>query len=203
MRLMSKRTILIIVLIVAALGVVIAAFLFFGRLGKESKPTQQGSLFTEPFKKVLSQEETYQDEAGFSFKHPKGARVEEVNLEDDSVYSSLELTLSGKTGKLTIDLRDTTYKSVDDWLAKDRTAPKNAKISGETKLATFPAKQYTSSSGLLTVAIDQGVLYRIEAPGTSWEEVYDKIVSTFTLTAGSTSASSEANVIYEEEEIVE
>ena len=99
----------------------------------------------------------------------KEITVKDVTPDNEIYYTVLELTEKGM--KLTLNIKDTASKTVEDWL-KSSEAPKDLKLYGATSLGETAATQYADDSKLYTVAIDQGVLYFIEGPkdGGFWEE---------------------------------
>jgi hypothetical protein len=156
-----------------------------------------------PFKKKATADKTYTDEAGFSFSYPKDVTVEDVTPEDGKAYSVLTLTYQEKV--VTLQALETSYKTVEDWLAKDKSAPKGVTLVGATTLGAVSAKQYSLGDKLMTVAVDQGVVYLIEGPqdGDYMEDTQNLLVSTFAFADMESNTPATTNVVYEEEEVVE
>lgn len=151
----------------------------------------------------------YADESGFSFDYPENLTIKDATPDD--YYSLLELNGSGG-GKLTITVKDTDVQTIDEWFDKDGDAPKTATVAGATSLGNLSAKQYSFSRGadklLLTIAIDQGIVYLVESPVSAfWEEAQTIIVSSFKIgeipPSSGSAGSGGSGAIYEEEEIVE
>jgi hypothetical protein len=169
----------------------------------------------ENIKQVL-----YTDESGFSFKYPENYKVEDLTEEaGKEYYTKLEIRENqGSQGdrgdrgkiKMRIEMKDTEYKSVEEWLSKDKEAPESAKLKGAVELDGVAAVQYETENKLFTAAIDQGVLYLIGSEKEN-KAVYNLLVSSFNFeeeadTGGggaSGSSGGGGNVIYEEEEVVE
>jgi hypothetical protein len=169
----------------------------------------------ENIKQVL-----YTDESGFSFKYPENYKVEDLTEEaGKEYYTKLEIRENqGSQGdrgdrgkiKMRIEMKDTEYKSVEEWLSKDKEAPESAKLKGAVELDGVAAVQYETENKLFTAAIDQGVLYFIGSEKEN-KAVYNLLVSSFNFeeeadTGGggaSGSSGGGGNVIYEEEEVVE
>lgn len=205
---MSKRTLIA----TGVIAVVIVAGLGWALLTKNQGPKSllETAGTTPKTQATTEKEETYTDSAGFSFKHPESIAVADKTPNDDAYYTLLTLTSkTSKGGPLTIIIKDTSFKTVDDWLAKDSTAPSGATLAGATSLGGISAKQYTKTGKLWTVAIDSGILYLIEGTrdGGYWDKVQDLAVSSFTLgkpqAPQPASGGSDSGTIYEEEEVIE
>jgi len=56
----------------------------------------------------------YEDYAGFKFSYPGDLKVFEVEIDNNSVYSSLEIR-SSKGGKVLLRVADTSFKTLKDW----------------------------------------------------------------------------------------
>ncbi|MDO8503398.1 MAG: hypothetical protein Q7S60_01780 [bacterium] len=203
---MSKRTLIA----TGIIAVIIVGGLVWALLTKNQGPR---SLLgptgtTTKTKGAAEKEETYTDTSGFSFKHPESIVVADKTPNGDAYYTLLSLTSEAKKdGSLTITIMDTNFKTLDDWLAKDSTAPSGATLAGAISLGGISAKQYTKSGKLWTIAIDKGILYLIEGPkdGDYWDKVQDLAASSFTTAKpeASKSAPSDSGAIYEEEEVIE
>lgn len=175
---------------------------------------KQGSGNISPQTLLNSQEtaedmeqETYTDDADFSFKYPKGMKVTDKTPEDNVHYSLLSVS-DGKE-EMVISMKDTAYKTIDQWLAKDKDAPKEASLVGATSLSGLSARQYLQDGKVWIVAQDQGVLYLVTAPDQKdiWQKATNLFISTFTRESqtptSTTTDNTIDNTIYEEEEVVE
>ncbi len=206
---MSKKQILIILVVmgIIILGGATSYFLFKSKTGSQVKNTGQSDTSEKSTEATL----VYKDNAGFSFEYPKSIKVKDVTPNDDSSYSVLSLTKTG--GEIKITVIDTTAKTADEWI-KSTSGVKEASLVGATTLAGLSAKQYSTSSKLLTVAIDGGILYLVEGPASQsqggpkdtgfWEDAQNKIASTFSLTESSNSSGTPSSGdVVEEEEVVQ
>jgi hypothetical protein len=154
----------------------------------------------------------YEDEAGFSFSYPENVTVSQKDLEDESIYSSLELTNPEyPEEKLIIKVSDTTQKTVDKWL---KTIFKEEQIgSSEAKLATLNGIKVNYPKSLVFIAIDSNISFFVQSPKSNvfWTNTFEKILDSFVLdiapkTTTSTSgisSSSTSDIIDEGEEIVQ
>lgn len=153
----------------------------------------------------------YEDEAGFSFEYPERLVIKDLTGEEE--YSVLEISSLEHEGKTVIKVVDTKYSSVDDWLKK---AKETTEVGGsrEIELGGMPGRQiqFENPRRLMTIAIDEGVMFFVESPlepdGLFWNKVHNSIGSSFVLTeeiipvAGG-EAPVAGGVIYEEEEVIE
>lgn len=207
---MSQKWIIILFL---AIIFGLASGVGFWLLGKKETPKfPLADTASQTSKIELGKTVNYYDkEVGYSFDYPEKITVKDNTPDDNVYYVVLELVSNKLQGKMQIIMRDTQSNTIDDWFGEDKEAPRLARVSGATKLGDISAKQYTYAEGnkrmLLTVAVEDGVLYRIEAPDNlEWEEVYTIITSSFKQGApvsASQPLDTKSGVIYEEEEIVE
>lgn len=207
---MSKRVLLIVVvLVLLTIGGVTGYFVLSSKgTSSEARSGRSFSIIPKTSQKEKTEvkaEVLYEDTSGFSFRYPKGVKVSDVTPEDDTYYSQLNLAEGSE--KMTITLKDTSSKTIDAWFKSDPIYS-GASLVGATTLGGISAKQYAKSETLITVALDQGILYLIEGPkdGAFWEEAQNAIVPTFsfaTASKSSSSSSSSSNIEYEEEEVVE
>lgn len=201
---MSKRTIIIIlgVLILIAVGAVIFASRqrkegFVSSVLEVGKPKESGG-------KSL----TYEDESGFSFQYPSTLGVIEKDVNDPTVYSSLELSSKDHLGeKLVVKITDTSLATIDKWL-KENPQTGNLANSAEIALGGMSGKnlKYANPSRTLILAVDNGILYRLEASedGSFWTQALKMVSETFQLTGGiKTSNNGGGSVVDEGEETVE
>ena len=196
---MSKKTFVIIaVLAILAVGGVTGYFV----LGSRSKGTTEEG---QTSKEEVKADTLFEDSAGFSFKHPKDVKVTDVTPDEDDYYT--ELNLARGSEMIVLTAKDTSAKTVDDWLKTD-SIYSGANLVGATTLGGISAKQYAKGEKLITAAVDQGVLYLIEGPkdGSFWEEVQGALVSSFTFAGGASASSGSggaSDIIYEEEKVIE
>lgn len=199
----AKKALLLAGVLVA--GVLTAFAVIFFKSQKEPLVSLL-QIQKSPASLTLEAEETYRDEAGFSFGYPKDIKVSDITPDEAAYYSKLSLKKEGK--EMTIGAKDTKYKNPEEWLNKDKDAPEDASLVGAVALGGISAKQYASDGKLWTVAVNQGVLYLIEGPKDSvfWESFHDLLVLTFNFSKpeqATGGASSGESAIYEEEEVVE
>jgi len=195
-----KKIVVVVAAVVLVLGAIGGCLIISSR---NKEPLSKGESSS-----ILTKEEdrgqlNYEDESGFSFKYPKEIIVKDTTPDDDTYYSRLEL-FKGKE-ILLISVKDTTVKTPEEWVKKD-TLYKDATLVGAANMGGFSAKQYTNGNKLISVVIDKGVLYTIEGPKDNgyWEDVQNSVVSSFKLvTLEQSSGTSDSEVIYEEEEVVE
>lgn len=201
---MSKKIIIIIlgVLILITIG----AAIFASRQQKEGFVSSV--LEVGKPKESSGKSLTYEDESGFSFQYPSTLGVIEKDVNDPTVYSSLELSSKDHPGeKLVVRITDTSLATIDKWL-KENPQTGNLANSAEIVLGDMSGKnlKYTNPSRNLILAVDNGILYRLEAPedGSFWTQALKMVSETFQLTGGTkTSNGGGASVIDEGEEIVE
>ena len=207
---MSKKPVLAAV-VISAIFLSAGIGYFFFRVAP--KKTDLPDIIPEAVSPTPAQigKATYDDEAGFSFDYPADLKVVEKDLEDGSVYSSLELLEEGMSeGGLTIKITDTTAVSLDSWLAKNKET-EEATESGEITLSGFEARRmrYGEPERNRLVAVDSGILYLIESPAeVKWSSAFNLVVSTFQLTveekqAGGSAPAGDSGIIEEAEEVIE
>ncbi len=145
---------------------------------------------------------TYEDEAGFSFKYPKGVSVTDTTPNDDTYYSQVTLTKDGED--MVIKVMDTTAKTLDAWVGASDDIPSSARLTGAVSLAKLSASQYEDATFIYTIALDKSVVYFIRSlKGIEfWEPTHQIVVESFMFDGQSTpqsAANSTTDVIYEEE----
>ena len=193
---MKSKKIALAVIIILILGTLIWA-------GWEFLKTKQTDSFTQ---KEISIKQTeipdvetviYDDWAGFRFEYPNILTVKEVELDNPNVYSSLEI--SGSDGKkLTVRVSDTTIPSLIEWQKSFNQTNSVRKIDQLT-LADLPALklQYGAPEMVLTVAINQGIIYEVTstADGGFWDQAHRDITAgwQFNLPVSAATGGSSAN----------
>ena len=179
---MSKKVKIVIAIISVGL-IGIAAYLLL-------KP-QQKAIPSETELKiegatVLSAETAvHQDWAGFSFEYPQELIIEEIELNDDSVYSSLEI---GKANgeKLTLRISDTQFADLESW-QKDFETINVIDTIREIYWANIPGLQlsYGIPKKMLTVAMENGVIYTLESQFDQddyWDKAQQMVLNSFEFT---------------------
>lgn len=205
---MSKEKItmaaIVVVGLLVSLGV--SVYIIYAP-SKEAIPTSASSreVLDVPVGGVLEVDVTYTDQAGFSFNHPSDIVVSDRTPVDGQYYTILDLQKGGE--KLEVIMQDTQFEDIDAWKARDEI---ERELVGAVSLDGVSARQYVSESTMLTLAVDQGVLYTIEGPNTdSWIDVHELFISSFRFDSSeavqmdNVPRESEGNVIYEEEEVIE
>lgn len=197
---------------VIVLVLVVVFFIFQKKQGSSVSPVQGPGITQEKKPENLT---THKDEAGFSFNYPESFIVKDISGSDQTVYSSLEISSSNPEEKMVIKIIDTTFSSVDTWLKSKEAS--GAGSAREITLAGMPGKQiqFTDPRRLVTVVIDEGIMYFIQSPLASsaeasakaeyWNKIHNDIISSFTLDQSQSPASQAGGeeVIYEEEEVIE
>lgn len=168
----------------------------------ENRPT--------PTQSKSAPKKEYIDPSGFKFKYPTGVFIKEKEFEDNSVYSWIELTSPKIPGGIEINVADSSFTNLDDLLADK----KNLRIK-PIKLADVDGRQYELKNQLITVALDQGVLFTFTVDYQKnedyWLSVNKTIVDSFVFqlpestdnSTGSSDTSSQEDVIFEGEEVIE
>lgn len=193
---MSKRNVIIAIIITVIVGVGAGVLVFSLQKTKNQNEVNAPLVNSGNFLDNLSPETeeviAYEDESGFSFSYPKSIEIEDITPNDDSYYTELKLTKSGKELMITIKDGNTNPYKTD----------KSAKLTGSTSLGGVASSQYEVDGKLVSIAIDQGVIYIISGPKDSgfWEDAQTKIVSSFKFAgqSGNTTAT-DGNTVYEEE----
>ena len=136
----------------------------------------------------------YDDWSGFKFDYPSLLTVKEVELDNQKIYSSLEV-YGSDAKKLTIRVSDTQITSLIDWQKSFNQQNSVRKIDQMT-LADLPALrlQYGAPEMMLTVAINDGILYQIESPVDDgfWNRTHEDLVGSFQFTNMETTPPSSA-----------
>jgi hypothetical protein len=202
---MSKRIIVTIIVVLAA-GLLTGGFFLMKSRGNRtnSNPVVVPSPLPGENKNIGSNL-TYEDSSGFSFKYPNGIKVEDITPNEGFYYSLLNLSKDDK--EIKISAQDTKLKNISQWV-ESKDVPKGLADYGAVSLGGLSAKQFTSANNiLLTVAIDQGVLYLVSGPKDNgfWENTQNDLVSTFTFAGkdNSKAGTPTENIVDEGEEIVE
>lgn len=127
---------------------------------------------------------TYNDWSGFKFDHPDSLTVKEVELDNPSVYSSLEI-YGSDAKKLTIRLADTQAADLTAW-QKNFMQQNSVRKIDQTSLGDLPALslRYGAPENRLTVAVDSGIIYQITSQTDNgfWDRTHEDLVSSWTFT---------------------
>jgi hypothetical protein len=203
---MKKRIIIICAISILCVGIVFAFILW-----KQKTATTPPELVATPTS-VPQELVLWEDQAGFSFSHPKELLFDKHD-EDQDNYAHIEFTSATHSGRLIVWAKDTTYTDVSSWVTKDKELQDSASV--DTTLGGEPAKKIlitTPSKKSIIGAISDQILFTIEAEPTEgdsyWTTVSDTILSSFVFTPLDTSdtdtaASEDAGPAVDEEEVVE
>lgn len=190
----SKILILIGVIVALGGGLGVVAFKMANR--GASQPVSDYSLTSDENANYTATGGTlYQDESGFSFKHPMNLKVSDITPNDETYYSLVDVREGNKS--LRVSVKDGEFK-----------VPADATLVGAATLGGIPAKQYSykvnSETVMATVAVQGGIVYLVEGPkdGAFWEDTQNIIVSSFNIGLQA-ATSGGGSTIDEGEEIVE
>ncbi len=207
-------------IIFGSLGIIILiALVFFLFSQKKSvSPTVSNDLKSNEtvIHSPAAESKSYTDPAGFKFNYPKDLDVTAKKITDDSVYTDLEIKSKDGTGEATIKAVDSNLVKIDDYFKDKKTSSFSRGIS-KLKLADIDARQYQVNSQIITVALDQGVLFTITTnlPAEKkdyWQKTNSILISSFafvtpqnntSIDTDSSPEGGEEDVIFEGEEVVE
>lgn len=206
---MDKKKIILLGIVVLLIILVILAVraLFF----KKQENSPQSPLSIKSITKQKVEPSTtyieYTDPTGFKFNYPDNLSLSKQEIEDSSIYASLVLNANGVNGSLNLEIADSKYKSLDEWIK----AKAISQTPKEVKLGNLKALEVKTSDRLLLAALDQGVLFTIEIPRVEedfWMKVYDKFLEDFSFASSSdatpgTNNASSGEISFEGEEVVE
>lgn len=124
----------------------------------------------------------YRDSSGFSFNYPSLITVNEVELDDSSVFSSLELTGTNNS-KIKLRIADSKFNDIEEW-QKNFELDQSITQSSHLLWVDIPAIQvvYGAPKMLLTVAVENGVIYSLESEldnGGFFDQAHETILSSF------------------------
>ena len=197
---MTRKTIILLIL---GLGLIVLGVLAVKLLGQKNPATstgtnQQAVAKIQPSETLLE----YTDPAGFSFSYPDNLSLTKNEQIDNSTYADIQLSSKEVNGSLNLNISDSKFASIDDWLKLNKGAEK------EARLGNLKALEVKTSDRLLLGALDQGIFFTIEMPLVEedfWMKVYNKILQEFTFVPPpqeNTGFSSD-DITFEGEEVVE
>lgn len=204
----------IIAIVILALSLSTIAFILINDQNDSDKSSAQDNLQPSPSPAPQTPSlKEYVDPSGFKFSHIDDVIVKKKSVKDDNVYSLLELTSSNSSGKTTLEVTGSSLTSLDKWISKYKTASHEAQ---KLKIADMNAIELVSKTGIVTGALDKGVLFMISTDLSTnpdfWKRVYKQITTSFRFappetTSGSsgTNASPPSNddISFEGEEVIE
>lgn len=175
----SKKIALAIIIVLILATLAWAGWQLFKNKPKESFTQKEISIKQTEIPNVDTV--IYDDWAGFRFEYPDILAVKEIELDNPNVYSSLEI--SGTDGKkITIRVSDTTITSLTDW-QKDFNRKNSVRKIDQVTLADLPALklQYGAPEMVLTVAINEGIIYEITSTADSgfWDQAHRDLTASW------------------------
>jgi len=199
-------------------GTLLAIIVLFLSLSKSPKnqiysPIPQ-SLKTGATSAPKQKLKEYKDPAGFKFSYPESLKLINKQTNNQNIYSLLELTSPKNQGKIEIKVEDTKLTKIDDWFSNNQESTKPADVK-KIKLADIEGRQFSEKGKFLTIALDQGALFTFtvtpDKDKNFWSDINDKIIQSFSFelpesmpdNTSATSDSSEEDVIFEGEEVIE
>lgn len=205
---MSKK----IGLIILALGLLAAGswWILFGQKKTPLSSPQTDGQLSLVSKKEIKPSETlkeYADESGFSFSYPDNISLTKNEAKSERTYADIKLSLANLEGGVNIYISDSNFKSLDDWVKASKT---EAQQSKDVNLGSLKAVEISSPDRILIGALDQGVLFTVDASLGSekdfWKQVYSKVLTNFNFitpaNSAVTSTSLSSDVVFESEEVV-
>lgn len=125
---------------------------------------------------------TYKDSAGFSFEYPSLLKITEVEVDDDSIFSALELE-DFKGDKMMVRVADSVYDNTDDW--QEDFENKNV-ISDLDRVmfSDIPAVKFMFGAPILlkTVGVENKIIYSIENAadnGGFFDQAHTQVLESF------------------------
>lgn len=195
-----------LVLFLGLTGIVVIG-LFLLNSGKKGNLTSPFSNQTITKKSNPSETlTTYEDPSGFTLSYPDNLSITKQDVTDNNTYADIQLSSKDVNGSLKLNISDSKFKTIDEWIKSNNIATQSAK---QVKLGNLPATEIKTKDRLLLGALDKGVLFSIEIPLIEedfWMKVYNKVLAGFTFTAPDTtqtSSDSSSDVSFEGEEVVE
>lgn len=207
---MNKKVYIGLGILIFALSISSILIIFSSSNSKNEKTVSPISeKKTETLSKPILSEKTkdYIDSSGFKFSYPIELKMKQKENLDNNTFSQLELTSSNTSGSLSIEVITSNFKTVNDWIKNNKKISSNTVVK-KVKLADLEANQFSLDNQLNTVAIDQGVLFKITTSvkenADFWQKVNQTIISTFAFTQPvQNTDSSDEGVTFEGEEVVE
>ena len=128
---------------------------------------------------------TYEDWAGFKFDYPESLKIEEIEIDDKTIYSSLELTATYGE-KLNLRVADTEFKNIGEW-QKEFEKKYLVTLVKDVLWEEMAARQlvYGAPKRLMTMTINNGVIYSLDSLKDEyefWEKTQNLIVNSFMFT---------------------
>lgn len=197
----NKKTILLLGLVI---GLIVLGLRFLNVFTPKIPLVNPKSELLETTKKIVPSETfiEYTDPAGFSFSYPDNLSIKATEIEDDNTFADLQLASKDINGSLNLKITESKLVSLEEWLKLN----KITQTPKEVKLGSLKAIEVSLSDRLMLASLDQGVLFTIEMPLVEedfWIKVYDKILSEFTFATPAAASTTQSDVSFEGEEVVE
>jgi len=158
------------------------AFIILNPKKPSSKPESEVTI--EQTAVLGSSTVIYEDWAGFSFEYTEGLTIQEIELNDDSVYSSLEI-IGPDNQKIILKITDASFKDLASWQEEFEKDNLVSSIK-EIYWADIPGLQllYGAPKKLLTVAYNDNIFYYLESSADDdfWEKTHNNILNSFQFT---------------------
>ncbi len=169
--------------ILITLGIGAIAFWQLKLVNHKAKPEAEINIKEAvlPLAKTL----TYEDWAGFKFDYPESLKIEEIEIDDKTIYSSLELTATYGE-KLNLRVADTEFKNIGEW-QKEFEKKYLVTLVKDVLWEEMAARQlvYGAPKRLMTMTINNGVIYSLDSLKDEyefWEKTQNLIVNSFMFT---------------------
>ena len=157
---MSKKVKIIIAVLVVA-GLSLGSFILLKPKKDQGLVEKEISIKQAQVPKIETM--LYKDPAGFSFEYPSLFEVTEVEIDDDEVFSSLELTDSSES-KIIVRVSDSVYDDTDEWQEMFEEMNVISEIE-KVMFSDIPAIQFMSGAPILlkTVGVESKIIYLVES----------------------------------------
>ncbi len=147
----------------------------------------------------------YTDPVGFSFNYPDNISIQSNEIIDANTYADLQLFSKEVNGNLSLQINDSKYTTIDDWLKVYKILKQPSR---EVKLGNLKAFEVKTNDRLYLGALDQGIFFTIEVPLLEedfWMKVYSKVLADFSFTTAENTShvAGSSDISFEGEEVVE
>ena len=100
----------------------------------------------------------FDSESGFSFEYPGDLELDNLALPNEDSYANIQLTSKKSTGSTEISVTDTNEKSVQSYAKNNQI---NLDEASPVSFAEIKGQQISTKNQLITIALDQGILFKI------------------------------------------
>ncbi|MDO8497634.1 MAG: hypothetical protein Q7S61_03755 [bacterium] len=168
-------TIIGITLIVGAVGISM-----YKNSQRSKLPSPQADITINSPTPSLGKIADYTDPSGFIIKYPASYALKNMLSKNSPNYAEVSIISPDRSIKINISATDTNYKSLEEFLKSLKTNPS---LISPGQLADMKAKELSFTTGLQTVAIDQGILFTISTETLNqkneFKNIHKNIVSSF------------------------